>query len=84
MREGNSFFAAQHLGSNKKKEEVIMAKHKCKYYLRNDEGVRACSVCDKPAPGQPPIEDKMQGKHEDKSGKAPLYISDKDKANQEA
>ncbi len=57
-----------------------MAKCKCKYYLRDKDGVRVCSVCGKPAPGQPQIEDKMQGKHEDKSGKAPLYISAKDKA----
>jgi len=50
-------------------------KCKCKYYLRNEDGVLVCSVCGKPAHTNE-IEDKMQGKHEDK---APLYISDKDK-----
>ncbi len=48
-------------------------KHECKYYLMNSEGVRACSVCGKPSPNQPAIEDKMVKK-------APLYVSDKDRA----
>ena len=54
-------------------------KCKCKYYLRNKDGVPVCSVCGKPAPGwalKNEIEDKMQERHEDK---APLYVSDKDK-----
>jgi len=42
----------------------------------NKEGVRVCSVCGEPAPGK--IEDKMQTRREDK---APLYVSDKDKAD---
>ena len=50
-------------------------KCKCKYYLRNEDGVLVCSVCGKPA-HENEIEDKMQEGHEDK---APLYISDKDK-----
>ena len=51
---------------------------KCEYYLMNDEGVRACSVCGKPSPNQPVIEDKMVGRQQTK--KAPLYVSDKDRA----
>jgi len=54
-------------------------KCKCKYYLMNKDGVRVCSVCGEPAPSK--IEDKMQERHEDK---APLYISKKDRAKQEA
>jgi len=50
-------------------------KCKCRYYLRDSEGKLVCSVCGKPAHENGQVEDKMQGKHEDK---APLYISDKD------
>jgi len=46
----------------------------CKYYLRDSEGNLVCSVCGKPAHE---IEDKMQERYEDK---APLYISNKDRA----
>ena len=51
-------------------------KCKCKYFLRNDEGVLICTACGKPAKSKAKIEDKMTGAHEDK---APLYVSDKDK-----
>ena len=46
-------------------------KCECKYYLMNKEGIRVCSVCGEPA--HPVIEDKM-------TKKAPLYVSDRDKA----
>jgi len=55
-----------------------MAKCKCKYYLRDEEGKLVCSVCGKPAPDKPEIEDKNQTGHETKNN--PLYMSDKDKA----
>ena len=51
-------------------------KCKCKYYLRDKDGVPVCSVCGKPA-HTIEIEDKQEEGHETK--KAPLYISDKDK-----
>lgn len=53
-------------------------KHKCKYYLVNNEGIRVCSVCGEPSPNQPVIEDKMVGK----TKKAPLYVSDKDRVKE--
>ena len=49
-----------------------MAKHECKYYLRDANGGLVCSVCGKPAPE----------KHEVRERE--LYISDKDKAEAEA
>ncbi len=55
---------------------------KCKYYLMNSDGVRVCSVCGKPAHASK-IEDKVDHGHETKE-EAPLYVSDKDKAEAEA
>ena len=69
---------AVYSGPIKKRRNKTM-KCKCKYYLMNKDGVRVCSVCGEPAPSK--IEDKMQERHEDK---APLYISKKDRAKQEA
>ena len=37
--------------------------HKCKYFLRDDEGIVRCVQCGKPAHQ---IEDKVIEKHEDK------------------
>jgi len=37
--------------------------HKCKYFLRDDEGIRRCVQCGKAAPQ---IEDKVIERHEDK------------------
>jgi len=42
-------------------------KCKCKYYLMNAQGVRVCSVCGKPAPAKPVIEDKTVETHEVKN-----------------
>ena len=57
-------------------------KCKCKYFLRDSEGHLVCSVCGKPANGYVgKIVDKSLTEHEDK---APLYVSDKDKAAGEA
>lgn len=50
---------------------------KCQYYLMDEKGIRVCSICGKPAHSNE-IEDKMQGRQQTK--KAPLYISDKDRA----
>ena len=53
---------------------------KCKYFLRDEDGILVCSVCGKPVPEKPEIEDKMQLGHETK--KPELYVSDKDKAEE--
>ena len=54
-------------------------KCKCKYYTLNKAGQLVCSVCGKPAPEKPEIEDKQEDGHETKE--RPLYVSDKDKAS---
>jgi len=41
-------------------------KCKCKYFLMGADGIRRCSVCGKPAPVKPEIEDKSVEKPEDK------------------
>lgn len=55
---------------------------KCQYYTINKGGQLVCSVCGKPPPEKPKIEDKIKHGHETK--KAPLYVSDKDKAEAKA
>ena len=39
--------------------------HKCKYYLRDEDGNLVCSVCGEPA-HKNEIEDKVEERHEDK------------------
>ena len=48
--------------------------HKCKFFLRNEEGKLYCTQCGKLAHSDG-IEDKAVKAHEDK---APLYVSDKE------
>lgn len=40
--------------------------HKCKYFLRDSEGVLRCTQCGKSAHSEDVIEDKMVTAHEDK------------------
>jgi uncharacterized Zn finger protein (UPF0148 family) len=52
---------------------------KCKHpYYEIKDGILVCHQCGEPSPNQSGIEDKMQGRQENKT--APLYVSDKDKA----
>jgi len=48
--------------------------HKCKYFLKDDEGIRRCVQCGKPTPQ---IEDKVIEKHEDKQ----IYPSESKRLN---